>query len=58
MTDYSLKTTKSRAKDAFGAPLAGMPVNTKRAVGPDKSSFKRAIDKVARTISGREKIGW
>ncbi|MGH3262514.1 MAG: hypothetical protein ACRDNS_10990 [Trebonia sp.] len=59
MADYDLKTTKSRAKDAFGAPLADMPVNnTKRAVGPDKSSFKRAIDKVARTLSGREETWW
>ena len=57
MTDYNLKTTKSRAKDAFGAPLADMPVNTKRPDGPGKS-FKRAIDKLARGISGREKTGW
>jgi hypothetical protein len=58
MTDYSLKTTKRRANDAFGAPLADTHADTKRPVGPDKSSLKRAFDKVARTISGREKAAW
>jgi hypothetical protein len=56
--DYSLKNAKSRAKDAFGAPLADKHVDTERPAGPGKRSFRRGWDKVARTISGREKTEW
>jgi hypothetical protein len=58
MTDYGLKTTKGDARDAFGTPLTNSPAPTKDPVGPGKRSFKRAFDKVARTISGREQRRW
>jgi len=58
VTDYSLKTSKTRAKDAFGRPLDGEGLTTSGSPEPGKSSLRRAFDKLLRAFSGREESSW
>ncbi len=57
MTDFSFDKPNGPTRDAFGFPLADPNGKRNQSSGAVKDSLKRAIDRVARTISGREKPG-
>lgn len=58
MTGSTIRKSKRPATDAFGAPIARERTAMKDPAQPPTSAFKRAVDRFARTISGREKPEW
>jgi uncharacterized protein YjbJ (UPF0337 family) len=55
MTDKNIDKAKGRAKEAAGALTGDKHLKNEGRVDQAKSSAKNAVDKVADTVSGRNK---